>query len=131
VERIAPLLAAKMEPRGDDGSEVLLTPREAAARASVHVETIRRHVRSGALSASRVGKAVRIAPKSLDVWLAGAWPDASESRGGRSRVIVGRRPLADALAKLNAVEPGAYSPVPVSSEHRTRRQRREFPEREQ
>jgi excisionase family DNA binding protein len=105
VERLAPLVAARLEPFDDRGNEVLLTPREAAQRANVHVETIRRNVRSGALPASRAGHAVRIAPTNLDMWLAGDRGDASRSRAGRARVRAGRRPLADALAGLDAVEP--------------------------
>lgn len=47
----------------------LLTVAEAAARAHVHVETVRRAVRSGALRASRAGRAVRVEQTDLEAWL--------------------------------------------------------------
>jgi excisionase family DNA binding protein len=105
VERLAPLVAAKLEASVDERPHALLTPREAAQRAHVHVETIRRNVRSGALRASRAGRAVRIAPASLDTWLASAGTDRRRSRPRRPRARPGRRPLADALASLDAVSP--------------------------
>ena len=50
----------------------LLTVAEAATRAHVHVETIRRAVRDGGLAiAGRVGRSARIQPSEVDRWLAG------------------------------------------------------------
>src|SRR5690348_5918007 len=66
VEQLAPLVAAKLEPPAERGRDALLTTREAAERSRVHVETIRRNVRSGDLHASRAGRALRIAPADLE-----------------------------------------------------------------
>ncbi|MGC9222267.1 MAG: helix-turn-helix domain-containing protein, partial [Solirubrobacteraceae bacterium] len=63
LRELAPL------PRPVSESRPLLTPAEAAARATVHVETIRRAVRSGALKARRAGRATRIDPEDLAAWL--------------------------------------------------------------
>ena len=51
--------------------EALLTVREAAARASVCEETIRRAYLCGALRIQRIGtRTIRVRPKELDAWLA-------------------------------------------------------------
>lgn len=50
----------------------LLTVAEAASRAHVHVETVRRAVREGRLAiAGRVGRSARIQPAEVDRWLTG------------------------------------------------------------
>ncbi len=56
----------------DPPADRLLTVAEAATRAHVHVETIRRAVRDGGLViAGRVGRSARIQPSDVDRWLAG------------------------------------------------------------
>lgn len=82
---------------GTDPACALLTPQEAARRAGVHTETIRRAARSGALPASRAGRAVRIAQADLDAWLSGA-TRAERTRAPRRRQSASRQPLANALA---------------------------------
>jgi excisionase family DNA binding protein len=95
ADRLAPLIAERLaSPPG------LLTPHEAARRAGVHVETIRRAVRTGALPASRAGRAVRIDADDLDRWL--RQEHGARAHAGRRRPrprAAGRRPLADALAR--------------------------------
>jgi excisionase family DNA binding protein len=95
ADRLAPLIAERLaSPPG------LLTPHEAARRTGVHVETIRRAVRTGALPASRAGRAVRIDADDLDRWL--RVDHGARSHAGRSRPrprAAGRRPLADAFAR--------------------------------
>lgn len=84
-------------------SDRLLTCSEAAEHARVHVETIRRAVRGGALPARRVGQFPRITAGDLDVWL-GA-PRARQDSAAWSRspsLRTRRRPLAQALANLDA-----------------------------
>lgn len=84
--RVGPFLSASAAdgevPRGR-----LLTVAEAASRAQVHVETIRRAVRDGRLTiAGRVGRAARIQPAEVDRWLAGA-----SDPNGTIRTSPGRR----------------------------------------
>jgi excisionase family DNA binding protein len=77
-------------------SDALMTPHEAARRASVHVETIRRAIRCGDLPARHVGRSLRVAADDLDAWLS---PDRSRRvRTARPRARSSRRTLADALA---------------------------------
>jgi excisionase family DNA binding protein len=82
-------------------SATLLTPAEAAARANVNVETIRRAVRSDALRACRAGRAVRIDAEDLNAWLTG--PRRSGRAQAQTRQLrrqSGRTPMADALQRL-------------------------------
>src|ERR1700757_3347106 len=66
--RLRPFLSA--QPAVQDMQERLLTAAEAAAIASVHVETIRRAVRAGEFGiAGKVGRSPRIAPAELRRWL--------------------------------------------------------------
>lgn len=95
-------LAARLRPflvdPGPAPGDALLTPQEAAQRVGVHVETVRRAVRSGALPARRAGRAVRIHADDLDRWLAGPAP-----RRERPRRYAARRsgsPFRDALDAL-------------------------------
>jgi excisionase family DNA binding protein len=95
ADRLAPLIAERLaSPPG------LLTPHEAARRTGTHVETIRRAVRTGALPASRAGRAVRIDADDLDRWL--RVDHGARSHAGRRLArprAARRRPLADALAR--------------------------------
>jgi len=85
------LLAVEPEP-------TLLTAADAAQRAGVHVETIRRAIRDEQLVASHARGALRIAPGDLAAWLAS--PRARRATGAHraARRASTRRPLADALA---------------------------------
>ena len=74
-------LAARIRPffqgsAADDdrrSNECLLTVAEAASRAHVHAETVRRAIRDGRLPiAGRVGRSARINAVDLDRWLADA-----------------------------------------------------------
>jgi excisionase family DNA binding protein len=79
-DEVAARLAARVRPfltaatsGGEARADRLLTVAEAATRAHVHVETIRRAVRDGRLAiAGRVGRSARIEPAELDRWLAEA-----------------------------------------------------------
>lgn len=76
----------------------LLTVAEAASRAHVHVETIRRAVRDGRLTiAGRVGRSLRIQSAEVDRWLAG-----SSDGSGTIRSSPGRR-------IRHATQPSEYS----------------------
>jgi excisionase family DNA binding protein len=102
AERLAPFLPGA-EPCA---AESMLTCSQAAQRAVVHAETIRRAVRSGALPASKVGRSLRIAPTDFDAWLSGArdaslpQPLSRRQRAGGPRSAA-RRPLASALANID------------------------------
>jgi len=87
------------------GAEAMLTCSQAAQRAGAHAETIRRAVRSGALSAGRVGRSLRIAPSHLDAWLSGdrrrtSARQPADRRPRDGRPSAARRPLADAFASM-------------------------------
>jgi excisionase family DNA binding protein len=75
-DEVAARLAARVRPfltgpTSGDAEDRLLTVAEAATRAHVHVETIRRAVRDGRLAiAGRVGRSARIEPAEVDRWLA-------------------------------------------------------------
>lgn len=88
-------LAARLRPylEADSGSDRLLTASEAAERANVHVETVRRAIRSGDLSvAGKVGRSLRISVSAIDEWLAaGADPSEQDQKVRQRRV---RRPPA-------------------------------------
>ena len=91
-----------------EGGE-LLTPREGAQRARVHVETIRRAIRRGDLPARRVGRSLRIAESDFDEWLRTPLTRdrcATASRSAAARKTrTSRRPLAHALADLTRSPP--------------------------
>lgn len=79
-DEVAARLAARVRPflsgpavDGEASADRLLTVAEAASRAHVHIETIRRAVRDGRLTiAGRVGRSLRIQPAEVDRWMAGA-----------------------------------------------------------
>jgi excisionase family DNA binding protein len=104
TDRVAQRVAEVLSQRVADSSapERLLSCAEAAERAGVHVETIRRAVRSGALRAVCAGRALRIAAADLDAWLTrNNEPPVRPSLRLRAQRPGGlRRPLADALAAL-------------------------------
>jgi excisionase family DNA binding protein len=67
--RLVPYLPQRTDSETGDR---LLTTKEAAERARVHVETIRRAIRSGELAvAGRVGRSARLRAVEIDRWLAG------------------------------------------------------------
>ena len=93
-DEMAARLAARMRPFLTESTSFdqvpadrLLTVADAASRAHVHIETIRRAVRDGRLAiAGRVGRSARIEPLELDRWLAGA-----SDAGGTIRTSSARR----------------------------------------
>ena len=91
-DEMAARLAARVRPSflsasadgGEAPSDRLLTVAEAASRAHVHAETIRRAVREGRLAiAGRVGRSARIRAAEVDRWLAGDSDEVGQS--GRRR----------------------------------------------
>ena len=56
----------------------MLTPAEVAARLSVHIETVRRYIRSGDLPARKIGRLVRIEANDLARFV--ARPAVAEAR---------------------------------------------------
>lgn len=107
AQRVAELLAQRAgdAPHVGVGDERLLSCSEAAEHAGVHVETIRRAVRSGALPAASAGRAVRIAPADLAAWLGRDRRRIVAGSRSRPRTVAraaSRRPLADALAHSDA-----------------------------
>lgn len=99
---LAPRLAVHLATVEDRGADELLTSEEAAGRAKVHVETIRRAVRGGVLPAQRAGRSIRIAAGDLDRWLTGAEPPVRSVGRPRPRPrSSNRRPLAGALSNLD------------------------------
>jgi excisionase family DNA binding protein len=109
LDRLAEMLAPRILARLDAlqfpahgfpasaAPEALLTCGQAAERAGVHVETIRRAARSGALPAARAGRVVRISPADLSAWLEDARKPVAVGSSRRRRPRTGRT-LADALA---------------------------------
>ena len=90
-------------PTADHMTDRLLTCSEAAEHAHVHVETIRRAVRSGALPARRVGQSPRITAGDLDGWLGAPRRRQDSAAWSRSPTSGKRRhTLAEAVANLDA-----------------------------
>jgi excisionase family DNA binding protein len=52
----------------DTPDTAMLSPAEVAVRCGVHVETVRRAIRSGQLPAVRIGSRLRIDPSDLNSW---------------------------------------------------------------
>jgi excisionase family DNA binding protein len=98
--RLAPYLPTSSEPAP---VEPLLTVAQAAARASMCAETVRRAVRSGALPAARAGRSLRVRPDDLDAWLRRSErpQTAPQTPVRRARSRAKRRPLGAALAALD------------------------------
>jgi excisionase family DNA binding protein len=66
--RLQPYLKSRLGDPSDDPR--LMTAAEAADRAHVHVETVRRAIRSGRLPvAARIGRSVRLSPMAIEAWL--------------------------------------------------------------
>jgi excisionase family DNA binding protein len=86
---LAPRIAARL-PAPAEPSVPLLTCAQAAVLCCVHVETIRRAVRSGALHACRNGRVVRIAESDLTTWLR----RTDQASNTQQRVTQPRRPRA-------------------------------------
>lgn len=82
-------------------AQPLLTVAEAANYAHVCKETIYRAARSGALTACKAGRALRIDPRDLRTWLSRS--DSRIECGGQVRRLPVRRqraPMADAMSRL-------------------------------
>jgi excisionase family DNA binding protein len=85
-------LAARLRPHlanpvsTTSGGEKLLTTAEAAERAHVHVETVRRAIRGGHLAvAARIGQSPRLTTLAIDSWLAETSQTDRAARTIRSR----------------------------------------------
>jgi excisionase family DNA binding protein len=82
-------LAARLGPHlhTRDGDEPgLLNTTDAARRANVHVETIRRAIRAGELDvAARIGRSPRLTAEAIDDWLAESAQSLMPTRRHRSR----------------------------------------------
>lgn len=73
AERLRPLITS--DDASSSAGEPLLTTSDAAARARVNVETIRRAIRSGVLpAAAMIGRSPRITAVALEQWLADTAP---------------------------------------------------------
>lgn len=68
---VAELCQQLEEAASQDGApEAMLSPAEVAIRCGVHVETIRRAIRSGRLPAVRIGSRLRVDSSDLERWSA-------------------------------------------------------------
>jgi excisionase family DNA binding protein len=84
ADRLRPLIATHTV--AAPAAEPLMTTGEAAARARVNVETIRRAVRSGALpAAAMIGRSPRISEVALEQWLADTAPTGAVASDVRVR----------------------------------------------
>lgn len=102
AEALWPGLAARLDARPVEAPERLLSCAEAAQRAGVCDETIRRAVRRGKLPAGRAGRSLRIDPADLAAWLTvGERPPKPPVPRSRARHPRAGRPLGDALASLD------------------------------
>ena len=82
--RLRPHLANPVSTTSSD--ERLLTSTEAAERAHVHVETVRRAIRAGELAvAARIGQSPRLTTLAIDNWLAQTSQPDGVARTVRSR----------------------------------------------
>ena len=82
--RLRPHLANPLSTSSSD--ERLLTTLEAAERAHVHVETVRRAIRGGHLAvAARIGQSPRLTTLAIDSWLAETSQTDRAARKVRSR----------------------------------------------
>lgn len=87
----------------ENPADRLLTCLEAAERARVHPETIRRAARQGKLPALRAGRKLRIWARDLDRWLCHQEPQLAGLRPDRQRRRRATRgPMRDALARLDS-----------------------------
>jgi len=79
----------------------LLSTREAAVRARVNVETIRRNVRDGRLEAERTGAHYKIRESSLREWMRGETksPSTASLAARRSRSSSSSSPMGDAFRR--------------------------------
>lgn len=98
LARIAVLVAPCMP---DASPDRLLTPGEAADRAGVHVETVRRAIRAGRLpAAGQVGRSPRLTWPDITAWLEAGRATTTSRTTRRPRSTTRRattRPLAEAL----------------------------------
>lgn len=69
-------------------SERLFTVEEAAARLNLHPKTVRRHIRDGRLTATRIGKSYRIRAADLDAFAGIASGAAEPGTPARTTCIV-------------------------------------------
>ena len=86
ASRLLPFLDDREVP--EPQNHRLLTAADAAERAGVNVETVRRAIRAGELSvAARIGRSPRLTALAIDAWLAktARTQPSPESRARRSR----------------------------------------------
>ncbi|WP_129792152.1 helix-turn-helix domain-containing protein [Sphingosinicella sp. CPCC 101087] len=69
-------------------SDMLVTVEQAAERLKLHPKTVLRHIRSGRLPATRIGKAYRIDRAKLDAFAGVASGQAEAASGVRATCIV-------------------------------------------
>jgi excisionase family DNA binding protein len=85
LEELAARLGPHLRPDGPAESSLLNTA-DAARRANVHVETVRRAIRAGELDvAARIGRSPRVTAQAIDSWLAKTSQPAGLPRRPRSR----------------------------------------------
>ena len=102
ARRLQPLLGAANQEHELMDEPRLLTCHEAALRARVHVETIYRAVRSGAIPvAAKIGRSPRISQSALDSWLAA--PTARLSSPEQKTHVRPRGPMDGRAASLRDV----------------------------
>jgi excisionase family DNA binding protein len=82
-------------------SDQLLSTREAAVRARVNVETIRRNVRAGTLEAERTGAHYKIRESSLEAWMRGEakQPAPAPVKTRRPRSVTSGPTMSEAFKK--------------------------------
>ncbi len=108
LERLAQLVTGYAATSTADSP--LLTAGQAAARAGVHPETVRRAIRAGVLpTAGRVGRSPRLDWRDVEAWLnAGRKRSITGASPCRPRGITlrrgARRPLARALADKTSAD---------------------------
>ena len=110
IDRLADLVASRLEARRAAAEEPLLSSVDAGRLAGVHPETVRRAIRSGELEvAGYIGSRPRMRREAVEAWIAsGRRPSmvpmtttGAVTRRGRSARR--RRVLGDALLGLDAI----------------------------
>jgi excisionase family DNA binding protein len=94
IDRLADLVATRLDERSRTGEAPLLTVAQAAQLAGLHPETVRRAIRSGALEAAGyVGKRPRLRRNDVERWLdaAGDSVRATPTRPARPLARSSRR----------------------------------------
>lgn len=106
LDRLADLVAQRLQERRAAGEAPLLSAVEAARVARVHTETVRRAIRLGDLAvAGYVGQRPRLRREDVEAWVAAGRGPVPPSIGSRAvaplRRAAPRRVLGDALRALS------------------------------